>query len=63
VPRPATTLEFVEPGKVRFGVEGSYALSEEDISARIGGKQVDEKGWEAEWIVGEGKLVVKGKVI
>lgn len=59
---PKTTLEFVEPGTVKFGVEGIYSL-EEDLSSRLGKEKVDEKGWEAEWRVGEGKVVVKGRVV
>lgn len=59
---PKSTLEFVEPGTVRFGVEGVYSL-EEDLGARLGKVKVDEKGWEAEWRVGEGKVVLKGRVM
>lgn len=62
---PKTTLDFVEPGTVRFGVAGVYALGEEDLSGKLvgDGKRVDEKGWEAEWIVGEGRVVVRGRVV
>lgn len=59
---PKSTLAFVEPGTVRFGVEGVYSL-EEDLGARLGRGKVDEKGWEAEWRVAEGKVVVKGRVV
>ncbi|KAL7411720.1 pre-RNA processing PIH1/Nop17-domain-containing protein [Mrakia frigida] len=59
---PKATLEFVEPGTVKFGVEGIYSL-EEDLSSRLGKEKVDEKGWEAEWRVEGGKVVLKGKVV
>lgn len=64
--RPNTTLEFVEPGIVRFGIEGMYAVSEDDVCAKdvkLGGRKVDPKGWEAEWLVGEGKVVVQGRMM